>query len=178
MPALLLALLGMAGMAAQRGPVNRLDFVTGQVAGMMRIDEGEIVCVASINGRPSGRGDLSICYILTGAGGPDIVRRAGAGAQFEALLSIRPDGTRPPERSDMGVAVATASALVTVRPDGSLAACAEGRGRVLRRVPGLRDPPPLCELYLPGTERVFADAPAGSAPRSARLYLGYYLRRP
>ena len=145
---------------------------------MMRTYQGQTVCVASVNGRPGGPGDLNICYILGAAGGPDILDRGGADTQFGMVLSVRTDGTPPPALSDMGIAVVTASAQVTVRPDGSIAACVEGAGRVLRRVPGFRDPPPLCEIYLPSGDPVFTDDPAQTAPRRARLHLGYYLRRP
>lgn len=178
MLSLLLASAGMAGLSDQRDPPNRLVFGTGQVAGMIRMYEGQIVCVTSINGRPGGRGDVGLCDVIIAAGAQDIVRRAGADAEFEAVMSIRTDGTPPPERSDTGIPVATVSARVTVRPDGSVAACREGPGRVLRRVPGFRDPPPLCEIYPPSTEQVFTADPAQTAPRAARLDLGFYLRRP
>ena len=82
--------------ADRNDPVNPFEFVTGRIAGMGRMIGGYFSCVASINGRPSGRGDLSICYLLTTAGGYDIVNRAGAGAQFEAVLAIGVDGAAPP----------------------------------------------------------------------------------
>lgn len=165
--------------ADRNDPVNPFEFVTGRIAGMGRMIGGYFSCVASINGRPSGRGDLSICYLLTTAGGYDIVNRAGAGAQFEAVLAIGVDGAAPPPPPpDMAVAIASSAARMTVRPDGSIAACTDGPTRIVLRVPGFRDLPPLCESYPPSAERVFTEAPAGSGSRTARLLISYYLRRP
>ena len=165
---------------AQNPPVNRLDFVTGRIAGMGRMINGLFSCVASINGRPSGRGDLSICYLITNAGGYEIVRQAGEGSQFEAVLAIGVDGAPPPPPVEMGAAVALASssARMTLRPDGSIASCADGPIQIIRRAPGFRDLPPLCESYPPDDERVFTEAAAGSGPRIARMRIDYYLRRP
>lgn len=166
--------------AVRNDPVNPFEFVTGRVAGMGRMLNGHFSCVASINGRPSGRGDLSICYLIGTAGGYDIVNRAGAGAQFEAVLAIGVDGAVPPAPPpEMAIAIATSAAQMTIRPDGSVAACTDGPTRIIRRVPGFRDLPPLCESYPPSAERVFTPAPADSGrPRTARLQIGYYLRRP
>jgi hypothetical protein len=165
---------------AQNTPVNRLDFVTGRIAGMGRMIDGFFSCVASINGRPGGPGDLNMCYLITNAGGYEIVRRAGANTQFEAVLGVGVNGAPPPPSVDMGnaVAIASSSARMTLRRDGSIAGCADGPIRIMRRVPGFRDVPPLCETYPPGAERVFTDAPAGGGPRTVRMRIDYYLRRP
>ncbi len=173
------AAAALADLSMQREPVNRLEFVTGRVAGMGRMINGFFSCVASINGRPSGRGDLSICYLITNAGAYDIVHRAGAGAQFEAELAIGVDGAAPPPPpADTGIAIASSGARLTVRPDGSIAACTDGPTRIIQRVPGFRDLPPICESYPPGRERVFTDAPPGGGPRTAQVRISYYLRRP
>ena len=170
----------LAATTVRNDPINPFEFVTGRIAGMGRMLNGYLSCVASINGRPSGRGDLSICYLLTTAGGYDIVNRAGAGAQFEAVLAIGTDGAPPPAPPpDMAIAIATSTAQMTVRPDGSIAGCTDGPTRIIRRVAGFRDLPPLCESYPPSAERVFTAAPGGSsAVRVARLQISYYLRRP
>jgi hypothetical protein len=164
----------------QNPPVNRLDFVTGRIAGMGRMINGVFSCVASINGRPSGRGDVSMCYLITNAGGVEVVRLAGVGAQFEAVLAVGVDGAPPPLPVDMGnaIALASSSARMALRSDGSIARCVEGPTRIVRHVPGFRDVPPLCETYPPGDERVFIDAPPGSGPRAVRMQIDYYLRRP
>ena len=165
-------------LADQRDPPNRLEFVNGRVAGAIRMIDGLLTCVASVNGRSGMPGDQNICDILSNSGGYAILNRAGAGAQFEAVLSIRIDGTPTSALTDPGLVVVTMSARVTIRPDGSIATCREGPARIVNRVPGFRDVPPLCEIYPPSVEQVFTKEETSAAPRAARLDLGYYLRRP
>jgi hypothetical protein len=177
---LLIGVVGMTGMTVQHDPMNRLDFKAGEVAAMMRTFAGQIVCVISVNGRPGRPGDQDICYVLGTVGGYDILNQGGPGVQLEAVLSILVDGSSRPAPTDMGraVAIADISARVTVRPDGSIAACTEGPGHVLRQIAGFRPPPPLCELYPPGREPIFVDAAGSTSPRTARMELVYYFRRP
>jgi DNA-binding FrmR family transcriptional regulator len=170
---------GIAELTMQRTPINRLEFVTGRVAGMTRMIDGHYTCVAIVNGQAGERGDIGICHVMGAAGAHEIVERAGPEAQFEAVLSIGVDGAAPPPLpADMGLAIGTSSARMTVRPDGSIATCIEGPGRVLHEVPGLHELVPLCETYPAGPEPVFTDAPTGVATRAAQVRVDYFLRRP
>ncbi len=157
-----------------QSPPEPLILATADIEGMIRMNGSQLVCRTTVNGSPDGPTLVQMCELLVGADGYAILQRTVAGTEFSAVLSIRPgDAGAAPRAAD--APLFGAAAAVTVRPDGSVGTCAP-LGGPARRPDGFARLPDPCALFPVGTKQFFVAEPSRTQPRSARLYLRYYLR--